>query len=105
MGVYGDCFGLSRDILGLFYIEKQGMAMRLEAVVEQQPPFGEISSSFCRVARQEGTFGDNSGSPLLHAFFSRCVMIGCIHPRSNRDTIEVIIARSNQAYSSRATFY
>jgi len=44
--------------MGLFHIEKQGMAMRLEAVVEQQPPSWEISSSFCRVARQEGTFGD-----------------------------------------------
>jgi hypothetical protein len=31
VGVYGGCFGLSRDILHLFYIEKQGMAMRLEA--------------------------------------------------------------------------
>ena len=29
VGVYGDYFGLSRDILHLFYIEKQGLAMRL----------------------------------------------------------------------------
>jgi hypothetical protein len=26
----GGCFGLSRNILHLFYIEKQGMAMRFE---------------------------------------------------------------------------
>jgi len=26
----------------------------------------------------------NSGTPFLHTSFSRCIMIGCIHPRSNR---------------------
>jgi hypothetical protein len=30
MGVYAGCFGLSMDFLRLFYIEKQGLAMRLE---------------------------------------------------------------------------
>jgi hypothetical protein len=28
---------------------------------------------------QEGQFDRNSGRPLRHAFFSKCVMIGCIH--------------------------
>jgi hypothetical protein len=29
--VYGNCFGLSRDFWYLFCVEKQGLAMRLEA--------------------------------------------------------------------------
>jgi hypothetical protein len=29
VGVYGGCLGLSRSILGLFYIEKQGLVIRL----------------------------------------------------------------------------
>jgi hypothetical protein len=44
----------------------------------------EIGSPFGRVARQEGIFEHNSGKPLWHASFSRCVMTGCIHPMSNQ---------------------
>jgi len=56
-------------ILHLFCIEKQGLAMRLEAEGGSAAAPLRNQLTFCRVTHQEGIFEHNSGRPLLHAFF------------------------------------
>jgi len=64
---------LSRNILRLFYIEKQGLAMHFGKEDGSTAALLKISSFFGRVTRQEGILGHISATPLRHAFFQNAL--------------------------------